>query len=527
MNIPVKQALSMSARNWLMPSAAHYREDFEYNAGLGFAAAGHHAEALARFEAALKKAPDDPKVLFALGNTARAIGHDAAAEELYRRILAGEPDRLEALVNLANLLRAGGRAKDAIALLGPATERAPETPELWLTLGSACREAGDAERAAVFYREALRLRPDFPQALGNLADLLADNGAVDEALMIYHNVVAGAPYDAQARLNRAVLRLLKGDLKNGWRDYEYRLRIAGKAVSYAHGLPIWDGKSPRKGLRLLVAAEQGIGDQIMFAGVIPDLAARLASHGGKVILEAEPRLVPLFARSFPEAGVYPCDIVFAGGISTARYGWLEAADGAGAAIPLASLPGILRREISDFPRPHAFLKPDRQERESWRRWLSGRAGPFIGICWRSASLGGIRALQYAPLQAWARFLKDVPGSIVSLQYGAAGEEISELERLSGREVLAPPGLDQKEEIDRTCALISALDAVVTAPTAVSWMSAGLGVPTYKILYNNSWTALGNCYEPFAPACRCIMPKSPGDWENAFPQALEALRRAPA
>jgi Flp pilus assembly protein TadD len=118
-----------------------------------------------------------------------------------------------------------------MSLLGPATERAPDIPELWLTLGSACRETGDAERANLFYREALRLRPGYPQALGNLADLLADNGGVDEALMLYHEVVAGAPHDAQARLNRAILRLLKGDLKHGWRDYEYRLRVTGDIVS--------------------------------------------------------------------------------------------------------------------------------------------------------------------------------------------------------------------------------------------------------------------------------------------------------
>ena len=42
--------------------------------------------------------------------------------------------------------------------------------------------------------------------------------------------------------------------------------------------------------------------------------------------------------------------------------------------------------------------------------------------------------------------------------------------------------------------------VVSAPTAVSWLAAGVGTPTYKVLYDTSWTALGQTYEPFAPAC---------------------------
>ena len=70
---------------------------------------------------------------------------------------------------------------------------------------------------------------------------------------------------------------------------------------------------------------------------------------------------------------------------------------------------------------------------------------------------------------------------------------------------------------------AALDAVVSAPTSVSWISAAAGVPTFKILYNKSWTSFGRDYEPFAPAARCIMPVKSGDWTDAFACAASALR----
>jgi hypothetical protein len=70
--------------------------------------------------------------------------------------------------------------------------------------------------------------------------------------------------------------------------------------------------------------------------------------------------------------------------------------------------------------------------------------------------------------------------------------------------------------------MSALDVVVSAPTAVSWIAAGLGVPTLKLLYKTSWTALGTAYEPFAPACRCIMPETSGDWSTTFVRAAKAV-----
>jgi hypothetical protein len=71
-------------------------------------------------------------------------------------------------------------------------------------------------------------------------------------------------------------------------------------------------------------------------------------------------------------------------------------------------------------------------------------------------------------------------------------------------------------------MIANLQAVVSAPTAVSWIAAGLGVRTFKILYNNSWTSFGQAHEPFAPSCRCMMPKTSGDWSDAFGQAAAAL-----
>ena len=63
-----------------------------------------------------------------------------------------------------------------------------------------------------------------------------------------------------------------------------------------------------KNKRLLVRAEQGVGDQILFASLIPDLAAARKAEGGSVMLECEPRLVPLFARSFPDVTVRPAAI---------------------------------------------------------------------------------------------------------------------------------------------------------------------------------------------------------------------------
>ncbi|MBN9577216.1 MAG: tetratricopeptide repeat protein, partial [Alphaproteobacteria bacterium] len=99
-----------------------------YQRGLALSASGRHHEAIENFERALAATPDDTRVLFALGNTARALGLDAAAEQFYRRVLATDPARIEALVNLANLLRARGQAEAAIALLAQPLSQTPGQP---------------------------------------------------------------------------------------------------------------------------------------------------------------------------------------------------------------------------------------------------------------------------------------------------------------------------------------------------------------------------------------------------------------
>lgn len=260
-----------------------------YHSGLKLSSQGRHGEAIAQFEQALALEPDDPKVLFALGNTACQMGQAGVAEQFFRRVLAQDPCCAEAIVNLSNLLRASGQFDAAIALLIPAVARDPRSAELQLTLGSAWRERGDLDRAKLHYQAALIARPDYAAALANLADLLCDEGQRDVARTLYDKAIKAEPRNAQARMNRAILHFMNGDLKDGWRDYAARIEVPGKVpvVAGEQRLAPWNGENLRK-KRLLVRSEQGVGDQILFASMMPDLQARAEADSGSVVLECEP-----------------------------------------------------------------------------------------------------------------------------------------------------------------------------------------------------------------------------------------------
>jgi Flp pilus assembly protein TadD len=486
------------------------------------AANGRYSAAIGCFEKALAERPDDTQALFALAGTARDLSMFDAAENFYDRVLALEPGRLEAVVCLANLKRARGKYDESEALLTAALTADGDAPELWLTMGSTRREAGDDAKAAACYREALARRPDYTPALANLAEILADRGKPTEALELYDRVLRAEPGNPRARLNRAIIHLLTGDFEKGWRDYAARLDLA-TAPRPDHGLPRWSGAF-RPGEKLLVTAEQGVGDQIMFASLLPDMAALAKANGAKLIVECEPRLTNLFARSFSSVLVHESDMRTSGGRNYASYGWLANLGGADAFAEMGTLPAFLRKCREDF-RPHeSFLVPDEDERARWRDVFSELPRPLIGVCWRSGKTGGGRTRLYASPSEWAAFIRDLPGTPVSAQYDAGNEEIAFFEQTSGRRIFVPPALDQKSELDRTAAMLGTLDAVVSAPTAVSWLAAAVGVDTAKIFGSPGWTNFGASYEPFAPKAVCFIPELAGDWPAAFAAAKQFLAR---
>jgi len=491
-----------------------------YAQGLKFSSQGRHLDAISCFEQALALKPNDVGTLFALGNTAQALGLHQGAAEFFRKVLAQEPGRIEALVNLANLLRAQGQFESARALLEPALARNPGSAELLLSLGSAWRESGDAERAKHYYRDALDVRPDYALALSNLADLLANDGDIEIALTFYDRAIKSEKDNAQIRLNRAILHLQRGNLAQGWRDYEARVDVPNKVPAADLNLREWRGEKLGR-RRLLVRAEQGVGDQLMFMSLIGDLAPQ-----DQVILECEPRLAALAARSFPNVTVKPWSVATVNGTVRADYAWLNKTGGANSVALMGSLPRWLRKTLDAFPKQNSFLTPDTAERTRWKEYFAALgASPLIGICWRSGKMGGHRSVQYAPLEQWGAFLRDLPGTIISCQYDAGPDEIARLEQWSGRRIFVPPALDQKNELDRTAAMLSSLDMLISAPTAVSWLAAGAGVKTFKLLYHLSWTAFGQAYEPFAPACRCVGSRKPGDWSDVFAQAAGLIAQA--
>ena len=114
--------------------------------------------------------------------------------------------------------------------------------------------------------------------------------------MQYDLIRAREPENYFVHWNRSLLLLQRHAFDEGWQCYERRLFTLTENHPRVFPFPRWRGE-PLAGKTILVYAEQGLGDEIMFASCLEELLA----IGARCILECDPKLAAIFARSFPAA----------------------------------------------------------------------------------------------------------------------------------------------------------------------------------------------------------------------------------
>lgn len=473
-------------------------------------------QSVAAYERALQLLPDDASLAGDLGRLAHRLGMLSQAAQLLSVHLAARPDSLDSLNVLACVLRDQHDHVAAIALLQDAIRKAPADHRLWNTLGTVLAAQGDNATAVTFFEEALRLEPDHAGARYNLACAQLDLGDVLAALAscdlaLGHTIEPAER--ATIRFARATMLLCAGRLGEGWDAYEARFDPdLPDAPIFEVDLPRLSG-SPADG-PLLVAAEQGVGDEILFAGVLPDLA----TEGADVTVAADPRLVRLFQRSFPSLRVIPHATRREQGRRRRR---IPEAPASGAWEPMASLMRRYRRSLADFPADRGYLTPDPARVAHWREWLSAYPGRKVGLLWKGSNAAGARALQYCPFAELEPVLRTPGVVLVNLQYGDSAAEQAWAAAM-GVTLLQPPGLDLREDLDDLAALCSALDLVIGPANATTNLAGACGTEVWFLAAPMSWTRLGTQAYPWYAGSRAFVARRHGDWAAAVGDLAFAL-----
>jgi len=416
----------------------------------------------------------------------------------YEHALLLEPDNAEAFHNMALLYQAESQTGQALACYTRALELRPENVDTFYNLGVLLAEVDQTEQARHAYQEVLRLQPGNADVHNNLGGLCLAENRPDEAIAHYQEALRHDPEHREAAWNVGLAHLTLGKFETGWRGYEHRLRQPGFAKrNFAQ--PRWQGESV-KGKRVLVWAEQGLGDTLQFMRYMPLLRER----GATVVLECQPRVKPLF-ECMEDA------------VEMAAMG--EPLPQVDAHIPLLSLPGLFGTREGNVPPPVSGWRLPADRLEKWKRRLQPHTGFKVGLVWGGNVDNYNGRRRSAPLAALASLTQAEGVALFGLQRGPQAAELAGVTGITNLE-------EEGNDILDTAAIMANLDLIISVDTMAAHLAGTLGRPVWVLLpYGADWRwMLERADTEWYPTMRLFRQSAAGDWEELAGRVKTELER---
>jgi tetratricopeptide (TPR) repeat protein len=489
-----------------MQAPIHSNLAFAYNALRRF------REGLASANRALALQAD---FVDALNNRGNALaGLDAPAEALlsFERALKVRPEFAQAWSNRACVLRDLGRPADALASCERAIALQPDYADAWSNRANALSDLNRPQDAQQSYQRALEFAPAFADAWNNLGLTLVDLNQHEQALQSYERALTLSPEFAEAHWNESLCLLQLGLLKEGWQKYEWRWkrhRIAASQRVFEQ--PLWLGDFSIAGKRILLHAEQGLGDTLQFCRY----AALVCGLGAKVVLEVPPELMRLMTNldgvtELIEQGqpLPPFDCH----------------------CPLLSLPLAFKTELASIPGATPYLFADAHASQRWAERMANNAKGDdlrVGLVWAGGSRPHVAELRKNDARRSITFdalrpILEVPRvRFYSLQKGPAALQLAQTPELGQRLV---DYTDELADFAETAALVANLDLVISVDTAVAHLAGALGKPVWILnRFDTCWRwMLERADSPWYPSAQLFRQRALGDWDSAIGSARAAL-----
>lgn len=455
------------------------------------------------YQTALQRAPDNAHVWQLAGVLLLQAGQPAAAVERLERAVTLDPRHADARSNLGLAYEALGRIDEAYAQFAAAVELNPYHGQALTNLGNLARKRGDLDKAIQAYRRALNVAPDQIEARNNLAASLRERGELDAAMVEIRQVLATVPRNVDALTNLGTIQLAQGDyasaldslelalreqpssamtrhnrvlallslgrLREAWNNYDAGF-VVGERFYRDFGAASYAGE-PLAGKTLLIYAEQGVGDEVFFAGWIPFFAERAQ----RVIVDCDTRLAPLFERSFPHIQVH-------GGSKHDPVDWIHDLGTVDYQIPMGNLPRFASECAHQGRALGSYLHAAPQPLRNWTKRLT-ELGPGlrVGLSWRGGATPYARATRSIPLPEWAAILRTPDVNFVSVQYGTTPQELSEAAALASRPVHYWSEAESLNDLENFAALLRSLDVVISVDNSTVHLAGALGVPVFCLI----------------------------------------------
>jgi tetratricopeptide (TPR) repeat protein len=528
------------------------KADELFQNGLAMLQAGHLAEAEVAFGKVLRRERTHLGALNLLGIVLTRLGRFAEAETNLAAALKLNPNSDATLFNYAVVLKALQRPTEALARFDQALVINPGAAETWNSRGAILNQLERYDEAITSFDKATALRPDYADAFNNKARALEmlnrdaealeacdqaiarnpqlgeawfGRGAVllkldrhDDALRSFERAAAINPGFIPAKVECGTTLLSLRRFREGWQFYQWRTRLddfpRAKPAIEARIRAIHN-RDELAGKTVAVIAEQGVGDEIMFGSVLPDLVRDATA----VTYELDPRLIGLFSHNFPSV-----NFVARRSPEATQRGEIAEEISAGdfdVVMRAGNLGLVYRPDTESFPRK-PYLKPRTECIQRWRGLLGAKDKPLrIGISWRGGTKTTGSNNRSTTLEQMRPLLERTDCQFVSLQYGAVADEIDNFNRTFGGKLRYFPK-QQIDAFEELGGLIEALDLVVSVQNTTVHLCGALDKTCLAMLSRRAEWRYGASGKEMAwySSVELYRQSQIGDWTGV----LEAINR---
>ena len=417
-------------------------------------------ETIASYDKAIEFKSDYAEAYSNRGNVLHQLKSLEEALLSYNKAIEFKSSYAVAYYNRGNVLNELKCLEEALVNYDKAIEYKPNYAEAYHNRGIVLHELKRLEEALVSYNKAIALKPDYTEAYSNRGVALQELKQFDAAFASFDKAIVLKPDYADAYFNRGLLKLTLRDFYSGFLDFKYR----------------WDSKdfsstqqktkipsASRSGLKghLLIWPEQGIGDEVFYAGLLPMLSKKDVS----IALSADKRLHSIYRRSFPNVELLDKNILMSSSVEA----------GFDAQAPIGDLGFLLDiKEATIKETRSPYLQSDTVKRDNYRRTIAALGpGLVCGVAWKSGNTK-LEAAKSIGLDSFAPLLGLTGVNFVNLQYGDVKGEIQRLKSTLSADVYQVPGVDVFNDIESLLALIDACDVIVTTSNVTAHLAGSIG-----------------------------------------------------
>ena len=419
------------------------------------------------------------------------------AKKNFENSLKFYPDRVSTLINYSATLIKLKEFSQALAVCDQVTNIEGDVYENLINYGEIYSGLNQYPQAIEKNLKALALDSSGNEAKFNLASLYKKTNDKSKAAYFYQKLIEQSPEHDDGKFNYALFLLGNNEFEKGWDLYSHRWNASNfNSKKTINENNLWQGDLNAEKKTILLWAEQGIGDEILYAGIYARLKIR-----SNIIISASKKLLDLFRISMPEHQFIERGEEY-------KYKYAEQ-------LPIGDLGKLFRKNQNEFIcTENKYLVTDKKYTHILDKYKVQNK-KICGISWfsKNKEFGDSKSMHLVELMP---ILQNKNMIFINLQYGEVNEEIEKLNKTYGVKIEQVEDVDCYNDINKLASVIEACDHVVTVSNTTAHLAGALNKKTFMLLAKNDgsiwyWQNQKNNKSLWYPSIEIFQQTAENEW----------------